>query len=305
MSAAIETHQLSKRFGEILAVDSLTLEIKQGEIFGLLGPNGAGKSTTIRVLAGIMSFSAGSARVLGLDLATCTELIKQRIGYVAQNFGLYPELTVMENLCFYSAVYGVSSKERLTKILIDYGLQEYATRRADALSGGFKRRLAIACALAHDPELVFLDEPTAGIDPLTRKDIWRLFYEMRNQGKTLFVTTHYMEEAERCERLGFLNRGRLAAYGTPKSIKNQLDDLAIYSAQLRYDPSLMTRLEANDQIEGVNQFGNELRIVANRSMTPPKLLELLRSSNPDVTVNETTAQIEDAFMILTREPSPQ
>lgn len=304
MPAAIETHQLSKRFADTLAVDSLTLEIEQGEIFGLLGPNGAGKSTTIRVLAGIMSLSGGSARVLGLDLATSTELVKRRIGYVAQNFGLYRELTVMENLSFYSAVYGVTSKERLTRTLTDYGLLEFATRRAEALSGGYKRRLAIACALAHDPELVFLDEPTAGIDPLTRKDIWRLFYELRNQGKTLFVTTHYMEEAERCERLGFLNRGRLAAYGTPASIKAQLHDLAIYSAQIRFDPSLMARLEENVQIKGVNQFGNDLRIVADRSMTLPKLLEILRSSDANVTANETTAQIEDAFMILTQGPGP-
>ena len=207
MTVTIETRNLSRRFGDSLAVDKLSLSINSGEIFGLLGPNAAGKSTTIRLLAGILRADSGKASILGYDLFEQTELIKQHIGYVAQQFSLYPDLTVIENIAFYAGLYGVDDSGRLQELLDIYNLNQFKDKSAGLLSGGYKRRLAIACATAHDPELIFLDEPTAGIDPLSRKELWDLFYALSTDGKTLFVTTHYMEEAERCNRLAFLSHG--------------------------------------------------------------------------------------------------
>lgn len=208
MPITIETHNLSRQFGDFIAVDKLDLSIKSSEIFGLLGPNAAGKSTTIRVLAGILSPTMGEASILGLNLFTQTERIKRRIGYVAQNFALYPDLTVNENITFYAGLYGINDKNRIHEMLSLYGLILFKDKSAGLLSGGYQRRLAMACATTHDPGVIFLDEPTAGIDPVTRKELWDLFYSLSTIGKTLFVTTHYMEEAERCHRLAFLNHGK-------------------------------------------------------------------------------------------------
>ncbi len=300
MTITIETQNLTRLFGESVAVDKLNLSINSGEIFGLLGPNAAGKSTTIRLLAGILRATSGDAHILGFNLLSQTEQIKKRIGYVAQQFSLYPDLTVIENITFYAGLYGVSDRRRLLELLDLYGLKQFKDKPADVLSGGYKRRLAIACASAHDPELIFLDEPTAGIDPVTRKELWDLFYSLSTAGKTLFVTTHYMEEAERCNRLAFLSQGRLVAEGTPSEIRGSLKDQRVYSSEIQHDPGLTRVLMKNPDIMLVNQFGSELRIISEASVTPEQLHSLIAAHyEKPFQLQSVTPSIEDAFISLT------
>jgi len=300
MSITIETHNLTRRFGGLVVVDQLDLSINSGEIFGLLGPNAAGKSTTIRLLAGILRPSSGKATILGLNLFTQTELIKRRIGYVAQQFALYPDLTVYENIMFYGGLYGVDDKPRFHELLKLYDLTQFKNKNAGLLSGGYKRRLAMVCATTHDPELIFLDEPTAGIDPVTRKELWDLFYSLSTNGKTLFVTTHYMEEAERCNRLAFLNHGKLVAQGSPAEIRGSLTNRQVYSGEILYNPELTSALMKAEGVQLVNQFGTELRIIAETSVTVDELQKIIAEyqSEPFQLVPVTPC-IEDAFMSLT------
>ena len=306
MTVTIETRNLSRRFGDSLAVDKLSLSINSGEIFGLLGPNAAGKSTTIRLLAGILRADSGKASILGYDLFEQTELIKQHIGYVAQQFSLYPDLTVIENIAFYAGLYGVDDSGRLQELLDIYNLNQFKDKSAGLLSGGYKRRLAIACATAHDPELIFLDEPTAGIDPVSRKELWDLFYALSTDGKTLFVTTHYMEEAERCNRLAFLSHGKLVAQGTPIEIRNSLKDQRVYSSEIPHDPALTSVMMENPGIQLVNQFGSELRIITEASMTPGQLQNLIAMHyEKPFQIQVVTPSIEDAFISLTRDGQQQ
>ena len=300
MPTTIETRNLTRRFGDFIALDHLELAVSGGEIFGLLGPNAAGKSTTIRILTGILRADLGEARVLGLDLFTRTEEIKRRIGYVAQHFALYPDLTVEENILFYGGLYGIDDPNRLRQLLATYDLRQFSGRRAGYLSGGYQRRLAMAAATMHDPELIFLDEPTAGIDPVTRKELWDLFYALAAQGKTLFVTTHYMEEAERCNRLAFLNHGRLVAQGTPAEIRGSLDGMQVYLARIPHDPELNRALTRIDGVQLVNQFGGDLRIIAGFPATRERLQQTIagqRGETVEVVAVETS--IEDAFMSIT------
>jgi len=300
MTLTIETKNLRRTFGDFVAVDSLDLSINSGEIFGLLGPNAAGKSTTIRLLAGILRPNSGEASILGFNLFTQTELIKQRIGYVAQQFSLYPDLTVFENIMFYAGLYGVDNQNRLHELLDLYDLIQFKNKNAGLLSGGYKRRLAIACATTHDPELLFLDEPTAGIDPVTRKELWDLFYSLSTNGKTLFVTTHYMEEAERCNRLAFLSHGKLVAQGTPIEIRGSLKDRRIYSSDIPHDPVLTTALMKSPGIQLVNQFGSELRIITDTSVSPEQLQYLIAENYKiPFKLQAVTPSIEDAFILLT------
>jgi len=218
---AIVTHGLSKSFGPLVAVDHVDLEVARGELFGLLGPNGSGKTTTIRMLTGLMEPSAGTAEVVGIDIVKTPELVRRRIGYMSQRFGLYDDLTVLENLDFYAGLYGLVGAERRDGIaaqLTEYRMEGRTKQLAGTLSGGWKQRLALACATTHKPDLVFLDEPTAGVDPLSRRRFWELIGQRAASGMTVLVTTHYMDEAELCHRLAFLSRGRLIGVGTPKEI---------------------------------------------------------------------------------------
>ena len=220
----VRTQALRKVFGELVAVHGLDLEITRGEVFGMLGPNGSGKTTTIRMLCGLVVPTSGTAEVAGFDVTRDAERVRRRIGYMSQRYGLYDDLTVSENLRFYSAVYGVVGAERdarLAEHVEDLGLTERLTQMAGTLSGGWKQRLALACATAHRPDLVFLDEPTAGVDPAARRTFWETIYRLAARGTTILVTTHYMDEAERCQRLAFLSRGHLIALGTPKEITTQ------------------------------------------------------------------------------------
>ncbi len=220
----VHTVALRKEFGALVAVDGLDLDIERGEVFGLLGPNGSGKTTCIRMLCGLVEPTSGMATVAGFDVHTQTEQVRRRIGYMSQRYGLYDELTVAENLRFYASVYGLVGAERdarLKEHVADLGLGERLGQVAGTLSGGWKQRLALACATAHRPDLVFLDEPTAGVDPAARRTFWETIYALAKRGTTILVTTHYMDEAERCQRLAFLSRGHLIALGTPVEIVQQ------------------------------------------------------------------------------------
>jgi len=223
-AAAVETRALEKEFGPRVAVHSLDLTINRGEVFGLLGPNGSGKTTTIRMLCGLMAPTGGSASVVGYDVASQSERVRERIGYMSQRYGLYDDLTVAENLRFYATVYGLHGRartERLAEHASQLGLTERWNQLAGTLSGGWKQRLALACATAHTPEMLFLDEPTAGVDPAARREFWRSIYVLAGRGTTILVTTHYMDEAERCQRLAFLSRGKLIGIGTTAEITAQ------------------------------------------------------------------------------------
>jgi ABC-2 type transport system ATP-binding protein len=224
-AAAIETHELTRRFGTRTAVDRLTLAIAPGEVFGLLGPNGSGKTTTIRMLCGLLEPSAGWALVAGIDVATAPEQIKTRIGYMSQRFGLYEDLTAAENLAFYAGIYGLRGTARTTRLdaVIDFiGLRDRLGQLVAELSGGWKQRLALACSLLHEPPVLFLDEPTAGVDPAARRSFWGAIHDLANRGTTVVVTTHYMDEAERCARLAMLSGGRLIAVGSPQEVAQQV-----------------------------------------------------------------------------------
>ncbi|HXI33830.1 MAG TPA: ABC transporter ATP-binding protein [Gemmatimonadales bacterium] len=222
---AVETHELTRTFGTHVAVRALSLTIGRGEVFGLLGPNGSGKTTTIRMLCGLLEPTSGSARVAGIDVAAAPEQVKSRIGYMSQRFGLYEDLTVGENLEFYAGVYGLRGAAlaaRLREVTAFMGLEARRRQLAGELSGGWKQRLALACALLHRPDVLFLDEPTAGVDPAARRNFWRAILELAQAGTTVIVTTHYMDEAERCGRLAMLSQGHLIALGTPHDVARQV-----------------------------------------------------------------------------------
>lgn len=222
--AAVSTSKLRKVFGSLVAVDSLDLEIHRGEVFGLLGPNGSGKTTTIRMLTGLMQPTSGDATVVGYDVRRDAETIRRNIGYMSQRFGLYDDLTVTENIRFYAGVYGLVGQpreSRIAELLDELSLADRATQLAGTLSGGWKQRLALACATAHKPAMVFLDEPTAGVDPAARRRFWEIIYTLASRGTTILVTTHYMDEAERLQRLAFLSRGHLIGLGTVEEVLAQ------------------------------------------------------------------------------------
>ena len=293
----IEAENLVKSFGGIRRVDGVSLEIKKGEIFGLLGPNAAGKTTVIRMLCGIMEADSGTIKINN----TSIEKAKQHFGYVAQYFGQYAELSVWENLNFYAEMYGVKDEKRLLYLLERYQLLDFKETRAGELSGGFKRRLALVCALAHDPQVLFLDEPTAGIDPVTRKLLWDDFYTLSAEGKTLFVTTHYMEEAVRCHQLAFIAEGKMIAQGTPNSIKGALGDVSVYSIKIPYDPDVTDAIKKIKGIVLTNQFGDDLHIVSEKSVDKKEIEKVISAVKKEkVVLSESEPDLEDVFIALTQ-----
>lgn len=224
---------LVKTFGTFTAVDHISFEVEKGMIYGFLGPNGAGKSTTIKMLCGILAPTSGFGRIDGFDIYTQSEQIKRRIGYMSQRFSLYEDLTVDENINFYSGIYGVPEKEKLSRkewVIKMAGLENHIHTLTSTLSTGWKQRIALGCAILHHPSILFLDEPTAGVDPINRRRFWNLIYELSNQGMTIFVTTHYMDEAEYFDRIAFIYKGQLIANGTPEELKHQIST--------KRDPSL-------------------------------------------------------------------
>ena len=227
---AVVIQGLTKRFGSLVAVETLDLSIRRGEVFGLLGPNGSGKTTTIRMLCGLMEPTTGSASVLGYDVTREAEQIRRRIGYMSQRFGLYDDLTVKENIRFYATIYGLHGAvrtQRVGELIEELSLGPRVGQLAATLSGGWKQRLALACAIAHQPGMLFLDEPTAGVDPASRRLFWQKIHGLASQGTTILVTTHYMDEAERCDRLAFLSRGHLIAVGTVAEVLAQFQQPSV------------------------------------------------------------------------------
>lgn len=227
---AVQTRGLRKTFGPVVAVEGLDLEIRRGEVFGVLGPNGSGKTTTIRMLCGLLTPTAGDATVVGYDLRTQQSEIRRSIGYMSQRFGLYDDLTVRENVRFYAAVYGLRGAAldaRIVELFEQLELAPRAEQLAGTLSGGWKQKLGLACATAHHPKMLFLDEPTAGVDPAARRRFWEIIYDLARDGTTVLVTTHYMDEAARCQRLAFLSRGHLIAQGTADEIPKQFGERTI------------------------------------------------------------------------------
>jgi ABC-2 type transport system ATP-binding protein len=237
MDAIIEMRNLTRRFGELTAVDHVTLEVARGEIFGLVGPDGAGKTTTLRLLCGLMDPSEGTAIVAGHDVARDPQAVKDRIGYMAQRFGLYADLTVEENMHFYADLFGIGRSERtglMPRLLRMTRMEPFCARRAGQLSGGMKQKLALMCTLLHRPQILFLDEPTNGVDPVSRRDFWAILYQLLKDGITIFMTTAYLDEAERANRVGLMHRGRLIRCDAPEVLKGSMPSLeAAFIAQIQ------------------------------------------------------------------------
>ncbi len=261
----VEVHNLAKHFGSFKAVAGVSFAVRRGEIFGFLGPNGAGKSTTIRMLCGLLAPTSGSGRVAGFDIVRDTEKIKTRIGYMSQRFSLYDELTVEENIDFYSGIYRLpraKKAERKDWVLDMAGLRDHRGARTAELSGGWKQRLALGCAVLHEPPILFLDEPTSGVDPNSRRRFWDLIYALSEQGVTVFVTTHYMEESEYCDRLGIVYRGELIALGTPRELKTEHMPEAVLELDCDRPNEAMLALERIPSVKEVALFGRGLHAVA-------------------------------------------
>jgi ABC-2 type transport system ATP-binding protein len=262
---AVETVELSKQFDHFTAVDRIRFTVHRGEIFGLLGPNGAGKTTTIRMLLGLLAPTSGQATVLGFDIVHQAAEIRQRIGYMSQRFSLYNDLTVAENLDFFGGIYGVRGQRfraRAGYVLEMATLQERRNELVKNLSGGWRQRLALGCAILHEPEMLFLDEPTAGVDPVSRREFWELLYTLSEQGRTVFVTTHYMDEAEHCHQLGFIQHGRLVALGSPEAIKAEKMRGQVLEIDCADPQTAMQVLRAMGVFDEVSLYGALLHVVA-------------------------------------------
>jgi ABC-2 type transport system ATP-binding protein len=269
---SVETRDLFKRFGTFVAVDRVSLAVRKGEIFGFLGPNGAGKSTTIRMLCGLLTPTSGSASVSGLDVSTQPEEIRRRIGYMSQKFSLYDDLTVEENIDFFTGMYGVPRAvraERKHYVLEMANLAERRNAMTRTLSGGWKQRLALGCAILHDPPVLFLDEPTSGVDPLARGAFWHLIHDLAETGHTVFVSTHYMDEAEYCHRLALMYRGKVIALGTPPELKNSLSSHVLLNLETADPLATMRALEGIPGVHDVAVFGGGLHVTVDSADAGP------------------------------------
>lgn len=301
----IETEHLSRSFGRLIAVRDVSLSVRRGEIFGVLGPNGAGKSTTIRMLCGILDPSAGRGKVVGFDIRTEAERIKERIGYMTQRFSLYEDLTVAENLEFYAGIYGVpraARRARIDAVIESAGLGERRNQIAGTLSGGWKQRVALASATIHGPPLLFLDEPTAGVDPVSRREFWEQIHRIAAGGTTVLLTTHYMDEAERCHRLAFIFRGRLLDVGTPEQIVERRELRAV---EIEVDETLAAAaaLRARPEVDEVEHYGHTLRVATRGGADPERLTrETLGSLGIAIqSLRPMRVGVEDAFVSMVRE----
>ena len=287
---AVETENLTRVFGNFTAVNQVSLKIPQGSIYGFLGPNGSGKSTTIRMLCGILAPTSGNGRVLGLDLATQAESIKEQIGYMSQKFSLYDDLTVMENLEFYAGLYSLTAaerKERIENMLIMAGLKDRRQEMTATLSGGWKQRLALGCSILHKPSILFLDEPTGGVDPKSRRVFWDIIYDLSQQGTTVMVTTHFMDEAEHCDAIGFIYEGSLIADDTPAKLKQNL-------------PGMLLEIPAQDPMGLFTELAGQQKEVLDLYPYGTSVHALIReerlSDYQDYDYSVITPSLEDVFV---------
>jgi ABC-2 type transport system ATP-binding protein len=306
-AVAISAEHLVRRFGKVTAVQDVSFQVQKGEIFGFLGPNGSGKTTVIKMLIGLLPLSEGNAYVEGLNVRTDPEAVRERIGYMSQKFSLYDDLTVTENLQFYGRIYGLPAdrlKRRMGEIIDLNGLAPYLHRLAAQLSGGWKQRLALGCAMLHEPKLLFLDEPTAGIDPVARRQLWDLLFELSGQGITFFVTTHYMDEAERCSHVAYIYYGKLIADGTPNSLR-ELPDVQP-SGTLRVEittPEVTRALRFARQIPGIRSatiFGQSIHALIEDHFDLDDLRQqLLKNGIAVAEIRPLAPSLEDVFVELT------
>ncbi len=308
MPDAIRTDNLCRAFGANRAVDSLTLAVAEGEIFGLVGPDGAGKTTTLRMLAGVLPPTSGGAWVAGVDAAKDPEGVKDHIGYMSQRFGLYADLTVMENISFYADLYGVPSSEfgpRVQRLLGFSGLEPFGRRRAGALSGGMKQKLGLCCALIHTPRVLLLDEPTNGVDPVSRRDFWRILYQLLRERVTILLSTSYLDEAERCARVGLMHGGRLIACDTPAGVKRLVTKvlLDIRSPAIRKAVTALREAGVGD----VTPFGDRIHVaVADPEAGRAAVRAALeRAAVPLDSMEVTLPSLEDVFTSAVPEESPR
>ncbi|MCF7936284.1 MAG: ABC transporter ATP-binding protein [Synergistales bacterium] len=302
-NTAVTVTDLVRRFGTFTAVDAISFSVAPGEIFGFLGPNGAGKSTTIRMLCGILAPTSGGGTVAGFDIATQSEGIKSHIGYMSQRFSLYGDLTVEENIDFYSGIYRLPAAKRRDRkewVLEMAGLTERRDALTETLSGGWKQRLALGCAILHEPPVLFLDEPTSGVDPLSRRRFWDLIYALSEQGVTIFVTTHYMDEAEYCDRLGLIYRGRLIAEGTPSTLKEREMAEKVLEVLCSAPYEALERAESLPFVKEAALFGNGIHVVADGGAEAEgELREALEERGHRIDrLGFITPSLEDVFVSL-------
>jgi len=304
--SAVEIRDLVKQFGDFVAVDHVNLTVGRGEIFGFLGPNGAGKSTTIRMLCGLLKPTSGSATVGGLDIATQPEAVKQHIGYMSQKFSLYDDLSVEENIDFFNRVYGVPVERRQWRkeyVLRMAGIEERRSSLTRLLSGGWKQRLALGCAILHEPPILFLDEPTSGVDPIARRTFWELIYQLSGAGHTIFVSTHYMDEAEYCHRVALMYRGKVIALGTPDELKQSLASHHIFHLEVSDLVGSMRTIEKIPGLADVAVFGGGLHVTAPDALhAPGEIRTALEQAGIEVTVLEKIQpSMEDVFVAMIEE----
>jgi ABC-2 type transport system ATP-binding protein len=301
MRVAISAEHLTIRFGAFTAVNDVSFEIAKGEVFGFLGPNGSGKTTIIKALCGLLTPTSGTGTILGMDIRKDAAEIKRHVGYMSQRFGLYEDLTVAENIAFYAGVYGIEGRaaiERKEEVLALTAIGPYMNRRAGQLSGGWKQRLALACAIIHSPEVVFLDEPTAGIDPVARRALWDLLFKLSGQGVTFFVTTHYMDEAERCGRVGYIYNSKLVALGTIAELQRLPEAGPPETERIQIDtPNTALVLEPVRHMQGVREatiFGRSIHALIDSNQ-----LDALKAHLPEARVQIIEPSLEDVFVTLT------
>ncbi len=300
---AVKVRDLERRFGDFMAVNRISFEVPKGEIFGFLGPNGAGKSTTIRMLCGILAPTGGSGTVAGYNIQTEAERIKAHIGYMSQRFSLYEDLTVEENIDFHSGIYRISAEKKIERkewAIEMAGLKEHRHSKTGTLSGGWKQRLSLGCAVLHEPPIIFLDEPTSGVDPMSRRQFWELIYELAGRGVTVFVTTHYMDEAEYCDRIGLVYRGELIALGSPQKLKTELMKEDVLEVQCEWPQEAIEAIEQLGSVREVALFGKGLHVVAMDGPAAERDIRnlLVRHTYPVHSIETIVPSLEDVFVSL-------